>query len=250
MNNIWDKLRKTFVTLIPALAVGSLLGIYPGYKAYRFMWKDAQFCITCHQHDYASQAWKESIHGMLTTCHDCHHQSLRQYTEQVIVLATQKPKYPQGMKHIPYVTSDLCESCHVSNPKSTSNITGPLEGEKLETIPKIEKTRLHDLHLNKQTQLALPKAFRLLQDDQKHFGSFGGMPQKVSNHEKRPIVCMDCHGSIPNRAHNFSATDAACINCHEKISHTPSSIQKQYGCRNCHFTEFLIEPVNLNESFR
>lgn len=230
--------------MLPVGFVGMIIGTYPGYKAYEYMWKDAKFCMTCHQHDYASLSWQASIHGRLTTCHDCHHQPLKQYVEEMFVLLTQKDIYPMTMKHLPYVTKDLCESCHVTHPHDVSSISGPFEGEKLESIPKIENTRLHALHLSKDTTEPLPKAFNLLKEDVSKFGKFQEK-SKLKPHnakaQERKIVCVDCHGGIPNRAHNFSATDASCIHCHEKIAEHPTPLQEKFGCRNCHFTEFLVE---------
>ncbi len=224
------------------MMMGLIIGSYPGYKVYEYMWKDEKFCMTCHQHDYASYSWRSSIHGRLTTCHDCHHQPLHQYAQEMFVLLTQADIYPRTMKHLPFVNRDLCESCHVTHPHDTSSISGPLEGKSLKDVPKIEKTRLHALHLGKKTKEPLPKAFNLLKEDVEQFGKFGGKSQmEVHPGKERSLVCVDCHGGIPNRAHNFSATDASCINCHEKIAKHPTQLQKTFGCRNCHFIEFLVE---------
>ena len=234
-------MKKFLWALMPAAVIGMFIGAYPGYKAYEYMWKDAKFCMSCHQHDYANQSWKSSIHGRSTTCHDCHHQPLRQYGEEIYILMTQKEIYPKSMKHLPYVTEDLCESCHVTRPHSTSSISGPFEGEDLTRIPKIEKTRLHALHLSQETDVPLPKSLNLLKDSASTYGKFGQPPLGQSHEsKKRRLVCVDCHGGISNRAHNFSATDSSCINCHEKIAAHPTPLQKKFGCRNCHFIEFLV----------
>ena len=147
------------------------------------MWKDARFCMTCHQHDYASQSWQSSIHGRTTTCHDCHHQPLHQYAEEIYVLLTQKEKFPKSMKHIPYVTRDLCESCHIDRSQDTSNISGPFSGKSLKEIPKINKTRLHALHLSKGTDTPLPRSFHLLKEDAAQFGKF---EQKKNSNDPCP----------------------------------------------------------------
>ena len=235
-------MKKLLILIIPARVIGLLIGTYPGYTAYEYMWKDPRFCMSCHQHDYASHSWKSSIHGRVTTCHDCHHQPLRQYAEEIYVLLTQKDIYPKSMKHLPHITKDLCESCHISKPSHTSSISGPFEGENLESIPKIEKTRLHALHLSKQTETPLPRAFHLLEEKVSEYGKFK-QTENSSDRSlmKRPIACVDCHGGISNRAHNFSATDASCIECHQKVAAHPTKLQKTFGCRSCHFTEFLIE---------
>src|SRR3989338_8296435 len=119
-------LMGKFLALIsPALVIGLFIGMYPGYKAYEYMWKDPRFCMTCHQHDYASESWQSSINGRVTTCHDCHHQPLHQYAQEIYILLTQKDIYPKSMKHLPHITRGLCESCHVSQPHDTSSIAGP-----------------------------------------------------------------------------------------------------------------------------
>jgi hypothetical protein len=227
--------------LLPSLLLGMAIGLYPGYQAYKYIWKDAGFCLTCHQHDYAQISWQESVHGEITTCHDCHHQPLRQYVEEMFVLATQDSKH---IKHIPNIQNELCEACHISNPHSRSSLSGPLEDEDLEGMPMIDKTQLHALHLSEKTTVPLPKEFavhknRSLQQ------SYGRLNKQKSDQKKdeeeRLITCVDCHGGIPNRAHNFSATDASCANCHEKTAHKPSELQESFGCRICHFPEFLIE---------
>ncbi|MCM2278433.1 MAG: NapC/NirT family cytochrome c [Oligoflexia bacterium] len=232
-------LKRLFFVLAPSIALGSLLGAYPGYEVYRYIWNDARFCNTCHVHDYAYESWRESIHGKLTTCHDCHHQPLRQYILEPITLIMHQPKFPKDLKHMPNVARDLCESCHVSDPKFTDNITGPLPKEKIEQVPKVDRLWLHELHLNKKVRLAAPNAYHI--SDTEEFGK-GKRPLGP----ERAIVCMDCHGAPPNRAHNFTATDRSCTYCHEK-THVTDAIRIS-GCRNCHFQDFMV-PSGFGKSF-
>ncbi|MGE3975469.1 MAG: NapC/NirT family cytochrome c, partial [Bdellovibrionales bacterium] len=74
MKYFWMTLAPLFTFLAPSILGGIAMGVYPGYKAYEYAWKNAQFCTSCHVHDYATVGWKDSIHGDKTTCHDCHHQ--------------------------------------------------------------------------------------------------------------------------------------------------------------------------------
>ena len=226
MKEILIKLRPFLIFLAPSFLIGAILGVYPGYRVYEFIWKDADFCTSCHVHDYATLAWHDSTHGALTTCHDCHHQSLTQYANTMIQLLLKNPESLKKMDHIPHIPKDLCAACHVSDAKSHSTVTGPLAQKGIENLPKVNLSHLHSLHLSRMTSLPQPNKS---QDN-----------HKSDNHIKgsRNIICTDCHGGIPNRAHNFTATDRSCLQCHENIHKT--TILKTFGCRNCHFQEFMV----------
>lgn len=215
------RLRSLLFLLLPSMAAGILLGAYPGYKTYEFVWKDAAFCTSCHVHDYANIGWKQSSHGRLTTCHDCHHQPLHDYVREAFIMVTNPPKFPRDLKHTPNVPKDLCQACHLSTAEDRSTITGPLSPEDVDQLPKVDRLHLHRVHLAKKVKAPLPS-----------HRSHGEVPE-------RAITCVDCHGGVSNRAHNFSATDRSCIQCHEKI-HQKGQIVKQVGCRSCHFQDFMV----------
>ena len=144
------RFKYLLIFLAPSLAAGFLLGIYPGYRIYSYVWKNDAFCVSCHVHDYAGSALEMSVHGNLTTCHDCHHQALREYIREGIVLITENPKFPLAMKHTPHVPKDICEACHIAAPRHKSSITGPMAGKDIENIPLIDTSHLHVLHLQKE----------------------------------------------------------------------------------------------------
>jgi len=228
--------KPIVIFMLPAILVGFLIGTYPGYKAYEYVWTNPTFCTSCHVHDYANQSWEESSHGVLTTCHDCHHQSLRMLALEPIIFMAKQPKFPKDLKHIPHVPNDLCEACHVSAPRDTSTISGPLSIKDVKKLPKVDKTRLHQVHLNATTRLSINSDHELADKNGSH-----GQNDLSAQHKTgvRGIVCADCHGGVSNRAHNFQAVGSACIRCHSAI-HNSSKVVKDGGCRGCHFQEFLM----------
>ena len=232
----WLKiLAPLFLFSLPWLLGGMLVGSYPGYKVYEYVWKDAGFCTSCHVHDYATVGWQQSSHAKLTTCHDCHHQPLHEYVRETFVLITKNPKFPKDLDHVPYIPNDLCEACHISGNRDMSTVTGPLSGEDVAKLPKVDKLLLHKIHLEKKTKFNFLKEVFLEEKDRG--GSEPIIPTRVMG-EERSITCSDCHGGPANRGHNFSAADLACVRCHDDKH--KSKIGKQFGCRNCHFQDFLI----------
>lgn len=230
-------MKRLLLMLLPSIAIGALIGAYPGYKLYEYVWKDADFCTTCHVHDYATVGWKNSVHGELTTCHDCHHQPLRQYVYEFYVLLKDNPKFPKDLHHTPYVPKDLCQACHQSQPKDTSTVTGPMSNQDIKKIPKVDKMYLHRVHLQKKTRAPLPSSLDV--KDEKDFGKFkatGSNPH--AELPERSITCMDCHGGPPNRAHNFTAADRSCTQCHGNVHN--QKMAQEVGCRSCHFQQFMI----------
>lgn len=233
-----SRLRAWFFFLVPALFIGMIVGAYPGYKLYHYVWYDAQFCTTCHVHDYINVAWSQSVHGQKTTCHDCHHQRLRDYIKEAVIMATHKPTFPQDLHHTPYVQKSLCAACHVSDAADRSTITGPMALQDVKLIPKVDLSKLHKVHSEKMTDLALPN-YHPLEDNERNLdGLHPSQNLDVTKGEKRAITCIDCHGGPANRGHHFSAVDHSCLRCHEKAHNT--AVGKEYGCRSCHFQDFLI----------
>ncbi len=236
MRKLWLALGPLLIFLLPSMITGGLIGAYPGYKVYEFIWEDARFCTACHIHDYANVAWEASSHGKLTTCHDCHHQPLREYIRETVILMTHKPSFPKDLDHVPYVPNDICQACHISDPEDTSTVSGPMAKEDIRLLPKIDKMHLHKLHLEAKTKIGLLKDFKIA-DELRH-GSKGYLPD-IEKGEERNVNCSDCHGGPVNRAHNFSVMDLACLRCHDD-THKGSKIARTYGCRNCHFQEFTL----------
>jgi hypothetical protein len=238
--------------MAPTLIVGGVIGIYPGYKAYEYTWVESGFCTQCHIHDYANVSWKKSIHGAVTTCHDCHHQPLVQYFQEAAALVLDKPQFPSDMRHVPHIDKHLCETCHWDfGTKGRPDVAGPLSAHDLMDLPKVSNTHLHKLHLAKKVKLPLPKGQSLsLQKgvDLVKNTMIDHTPghQQTGEWPERAVTCVDCHGGIANRAHNFGATDIACVRCHNAKDNrfSPTHVQSKHGCRGCHFMEFMVETGN------
>lgn len=222
--------------MLPFLAFGALLGVYPGYKVYEHVWKDSSFCFNCHVHDYAHVSWTQSSHKELTTCHDCHHQPLKAYMLDAYHYFIHGAKFPRDLDHVPHVPKDICEACHLTNPKDTSTITGPLSMDEIKKLPKVDQKYLHRVHLAKKVKLKLFKEYKMGMKERR--AEEVVLPLTTQKADKaRPVTCSDCHGGLPNRGHNFSVADNSCLRCHPKIHNT--KMGQKYGCRNCHFQDFI-----------
>ncbi|HLE12398.1 MAG: hypothetical protein A2504_01310 [Bdellovibrionales bacterium RIFOXYD12_FULL_39_22] len=237
--DLWSRSLPVLVFMFPSIIGGGIVGAYPGYKIYEYIWEDADFCTSCHVHDYATLAWQKSSHGKLTTCHDCHHQPLIAYAMEPLIMITHQPKFPQDLDHVPHVPNGLCEACHVSDPHDTSTISGPMAEADIRKLPKVDKTYLHQIHLNAKTTYLLLKDFKIPKEARENNTPI--MPDREKG-EARSITCSDCHGGPSNRGHNFSAVDSACIRCHNQV-HTDSTMVQKFGCRNCHFAGFIMEDI-------
>lgn len=237
----WKQIKLILLFMLPSIMLGILAGSYPGYELYRYTWYNAEFCTSCHVHDYASVAWSQSAHGQTTTCHDCHHQRFRDYIKEMYIMIKDRPKFPEDLHHTPYVKKELCAACHVSNAADKTTITGPFQLADIQRIPKVDESHLHAIHLKKETDLVLQNHQTHTPNERHLEDLHPTLEPNLTKGEKRSITCADCHGGPQNRGHNFSAVDATCVRCHEK-SHE-SKMAKTYGCRSCHFQDFLI-PIN------
>lgn len=231
-------LRAWLIFLAPPVLVGFIIGSYPGYRLYSWAWKDASFCLSCHVHDYASLGWAKSVHGQTTTCHDCHHQAMRDYIRESYVMLVHRPKFPKDLDHTPYVKKELCAACHITNAADRSTITGPMAFEDIANIPKVDKSKLHALHLGKTTQLTLLNSHELSDAERDPNDPKPPAEFPRTKGDERPITCADCHGGPGNRGHNFSAVDASCVRCHQEPHET--KVGMEFGCRACHFHQFMI----------
>ena len=209
------------VLLGPYFLFGALVGSVPGAMLYSYIWRDSRFCASCHVHDYASVGWKSSIHGELTTCNDCHHQSLLDYARESIVLVTRQPKLPADLHRLPQVSAEICGTCHLSKSTQHFGVAGPLSRKDLSKLPKVDQLYLHQVHLQTETRLPLENS--------------SASAQRTSS--KRNVLCMDCHGGPANRAHDFSVADRSCVRCHTHTHRT--ELLRKFGCRNCHYQDFL-----------
>lgn len=201
-----------------AFAGGALAGLPAGEAVYDYEWRDADFCDDCHVHDYANQAWAESVHGQLTTCHDCHRVPISHYPRNLWMMLADRPQGPEDI-HRPHVVTVVCEQCHTT--QEGIELTGPMPDAVLAHVVKVEDSPLHQKHLRAETR-----------DPEAAEGAG----------EKGSITCMDCHGSDENRAHSFPATSANCVACHEHEAHAQPAEGEQapsVECRDCHFGGFV-----------
>jgi len=216
--------RTALVVLVAAAGLaGAIAGMPVGEQVFRYTWTDPRFCDDCHVHDYANQAWTESVHGGVTTCHDCHRVPVSHYPNNLYKAIFDRP---QGMEDlsIPEVESVVCEQCHVAQGASQT-LTGPLPEATRRRVVKVDDSPLHTLHRAASTR-----------DPQPYRGSEAEGPA-----DEGRIECVDCHGVEANRAHSFQAVDENCLACHTALEPTSERI-KRLGCQGCHLGAFVGAP--------
>jgi hypothetical protein len=230
-------IRSTFVWLLAnpaslgvvtvALICGSVAGAPVSDKAYDYMWRDAQFCDDCHVHDYANQAWAKSVHGKLTTCHDCHRVPIRHYPKNLYVTVFQRPEVPEDIPK-PEVGVVICEQCH-SSKGAEEPLTGPMPEEIRSKVVHIDKSPLHRLHLDAES--ARPSNYQGGEDATEPEAPHAAGHEKPAG--EGPIACLSCHGGENLTAHQFPAKSAVCEECHKGIQpHDESG--GGLDCLDCH----------------
>jgi hypothetical protein len=236
--------------ILPALLVlaasGSLGGV-AGYQGYLYMWIAPEFCNACHIHDYALEDWRNSIHGDVVTCHDCHRVPLMHYTKTLLHSVYKRPNFPEDLHHLPRIPNESCESCHLAAAADDVHLDSPMPRSVFERIVRVDDSPAHRLHMQATTR-----------DPGEARGGAGGAPtrpQRLSDHGPRAdelglgpgvIECIDCHGSEANRFHNFFARAENCTACHEDLTVRGEHLE-QFDCRHCHFQDFL-PPYGLAEA--
>ena len=238
-----DNLATLITYIGPSLLVaGSIVflvaavpGAFVGHQAYRFAWTDPRFCFFCHMHDYANVAWKESAHGDVTTCHDCHHMGLLHYTYIGARTFLNPPKYPDDLEHPPSIRDDLCTKCHVRGVLSRESWTLPFQFDRLKKVPTIDVTAGHRWHTGAKTDK--PTKEVLLDESAKATVGTGFDPKGVVN-------CRRCHGSEHNRPHNYRATDMNCRSCHADSHLTDQVKFVRTDCLLCHINAFVLDYRN------
>lgn len=201
-----------------ALVAGSLAGVPVKDKLYDYMWRDPRFCDDCHVHDYANQAWARSVHGQLTTCHDCHRVPIRHYPKNLVVTLFHTPEKPEDIPR-PEVTEAICEQCHADD-GGDEPLTGPMSAELRAQVVHVDDSPLHDVHLESKTRT--PSAYA------------GGGAGPAEGH----IECLDCHGGQDLRVHGFPAVSEACEECHEGIR-PHDEAGGVLSCLDCHGRGFV-----------
>jgi hypothetical protein len=210
--------------LLVAAAAGSITGMPLGEKVFEYQWRDARFCDDCHTHDYANQGWARSVHYGLTTCHDCHRVPISHYPKNLWITLTRKPD-SQADIPMPDIQVVVCEQCH-SEAGAHEELTGPMKDALREQVVKIDRSPLHQKHLDSKTRE--PAEYHGGNGDDSGGGEAGAGGS---------ITCMDCHGAESNRAHRFEPQTDNCLNCHE--NQRPKGVRAaELGCRHCHYDGF------------
>lgn len=221
--------------VIGALLSGSLAGLPAGDTMFRYMWADPRFCDDCHVHDYANQAWERSVHGQLTTCHDCHRVPIRHYPKNLVLALFDRPAGPDDIPR-PEVTMVICEQCH-SVSGAEEPLTGPMPEELRVQVVRVDDSPLHKLHLNAKSRV--PSLYQGGKPDEVHTAATGeGEAEAHGEAASDKIECLDCHGGLHLKVHRFTATPDACESCHKGI--TPSDESgRSLSCLDCHARGFL-----------
>jgi 5-methylcytosine-specific restriction endonuclease McrA len=213
--------------MLLATLLGALAGRPLGENVYRYTWTDARFCDDCHVHDYANEAWAQSVHGGVTSCHDCHRVPIRHYPRNLWKALFDRPQGPDDI-HAPHVPIVVCSQCH-SEAGADEPLTGPMSDRVRAQVGKVDGSTLHDIHLRAESRVPPPL--------------FGGTrtaarpdDEAKAQAEDSVITCMDCHGAENNRAHRFAGTDTNCLRCHEGL-HREGRLAR-LSCRECHFAGF------------
>lgn len=221
-----------------ALVAGTVAGIPAGDEVYTYLWADYRFCNDCHVHDYANEAYEDSVHFGLTTCHDCHLVPIRHYPRNLWLTLFDRPESAEDI-HRPDVESLICTRCHSAD-TDDQPLTGPMGEEMRAMVVKIDDSPMHLLHMRSETRD--PGAYRggahedaASDAEDKHVSGIHGV---VADWDAGVITCMDCHGAESNRAHSFGAKTANCVACHQGVAPEGSQIS-QLECRECHFAGFV-----------
>ncbi len=212
------------VMVVLSGAAGGAAGVPAGDQMYMYMWRDPRFCDDCHVHDYANERWAASVHGKLTTCHDCHRVAIRHYPLNLVVTLFDTPKKPEDIP-LAEVAMVVCEQCHISEGEEEP-LTGPMTAELRALVPKVDNSPLHKAHLHAKTRK--PSAYK---------GGTGEVEEHRETDPDRFVVCLDCHGGSRLNVHRFVAVSEECEVCHEGIRPKDES-GRNLECLDCHARGF------------
>ncbi|GDX80537.1 hypothetical protein LBMAG42_23480 [Deltaproteobacteria bacterium] len=211
--------------VLMAAVAGGVAGVPAGDEMYMYMWRDPNFCNDCHVHDYANERWADSVHGQLTTCHDCHRVAIRHYPVNLYVTLFATPEVPEDIPTAE-VQMVVCEQCHLRSAEQEP-LTGPMTDELRVQIPKVDESPLHKLHLAAKKRMPSP-----------YQGGTGEEPPVQTELDgERAVVCLDCHGGDRLDVHRFVAQSSMCEECHEGIRPKDKGGQP-LECLDCHARGF------------
>jgi hypothetical protein len=232
----WIPGRELWGVVALGFLVGAAAGIPLEEATFDYVWRDADMCDDCHVHDYANEAYWASIHGGITTCHDCHLVPISHYPKNLFVTAFRPPQGPEDI-HPPQVASVICTRCH-SVEGQEEELTGPMSEAVREQTVKIDHSALHRAHLESPERRPSDSAGGT--DVPEHHTGTGPLiaPFVRPSWDAGVISCADCHGAGPNRAHEFTATRENCVACHGDL-HVNTGRMVDLDCRQCHLAGFL-----------
>jgi hypothetical protein len=231
--------RSAFVVSAAVFMAASAVGSYAGYKGYVYAWIAPEFCYLCHIHDYAVEDWRRSIHGDVVTCHDCHRVPLMHYTQTALHTVYDRPTYPEDLEELPHISSETCESCHVTGGAEFEELSSPMPRTIFDATAKVELSPGHMWHME--------SADRDPGEDHGGTGAWDLRDHALPEHGAKAhdlgfgtgaIQCIDCHGTEANRFHNFTARAENCHACHTDLTVRGEHLS-DFDCRHCHFREFL-----------
>jgi hypothetical protein len=226
------------------LTAGAVVGIPVEEKLYDYVWNDSYMCDDCHVHDYANEAYWASIHGGVTTCHDCHLVPISHYPRNLFVTAFTPPQGPEDI-HPPQVASVVCTRCHSAEGQDEP-LTGPMSEAVRQHTVKIDDSELHRVHLGSKDRL--PSTWRGGTELPEGHAGTGPLvaPFVRPSWDTGVMQCADCHGAGPNRAHQFTATRENCVACHGDL-HVDTGRFVDLDCRQCHLSGFLAGTRSSSE---
>lgn len=216
-----------------ALVVGFSVGAPVGDAGFDYTWRNANFCGDCHVHQYANEAFFRSVHGGVTTCHDCHKVPLSHYPVELWIMLTDRPEEMEdfGPVHVPSV---LCGGCHLRD--STEHLTGPMTDAFKRQVVKVDDSPLHRVHLQAETREPSPYLGAGFHAPKPPDGK--KVPYALK-HEGQVISCLDCHGSGgDHETHRFTASRDNCVRCHAAIDVAGGRLAG-LRCQECHLTGFV-----------
>ena len=215
----------SLAVVVVAGGLGSGAGVPAANEMYTYMWRDPNFCNDCHVHDYANERWEHSVHGKLTTCHDCHRVAIRHYPLNLIVTLFDTPQKPEDIPKAE-VGMVVCEQCHLKSGEEEP-LTGPMTDDLRHLVAKVDDSPLHKVHLEAKGRK--PSNY--------HGGTGAELERPSELDADRTVVCLDCHGGDRLRVHRFVADSSDCEQCHAGIR-PKDEAGHELECLDCHARGF------------
>jgi len=235
----WEAIspRQRFAAAI----MGSLALVFVsilGYRQYRFMMHDNQFCLSCHLMADPYARFERSAHNQLS-CHSCHPVStgaLWQVYATVFLRPTEVTKHA----HVP---NEVCGACHIKGDPARWRIVANTAGHRLHlqsTLPALRGIQCVDCHG------ASLHEFKPNQQICLQAGCHSYAHIRLGRMADRDIYCTTCHAftaeaptiAVDSLGHPMSPKAEQCLSCHEmqqmlsrmEFMHDPHKGE----CGDCH----------------